>query len=737
VSFNLNVTGSGSLTVAPVNSAHLTRNQASGEQILNYYWIVTRGSTLNATVGASGHTYTYVPSLMLGTGGTLVAGYLDVSNPVGWTTTGHGGSVLSPVMSFNNSVSTNIPLAGASYDYTVGTANTLPNPIVPLYSRKGVANVSNTSVGGTWTTASNWTTDTDGDMDLNNPSAVVPQGVPVVIISGSRINTSNNGRRAYRTTINGLLDNGTKTGHNLGIIDGTGTFRTAINTFPAGDYTSFVSSAGGTIEYVAPMTMNSRSTYNNLSVYSGSAGTVTMSGSDITLNGSLTIPSGVTLNNASNKDITIAGAWTNSGTFTSGTGKVTFNGAADQTLSGTNAFNSVTLSKTGNLNLTGTGATTVNGILTMTTGYIVPTATHPLSLSSTATTSGGSSTSYISGLVTKVLSSGSVILPIGKLSPGRYRPVTLANPSGSDTWTAEYFGHSAGSDGYNVALMNTANMRTVSQWEYWMVSRSGSTSADLSLSYNTGSYTPPNIGTVANLRVARWNGAQWDVPPGSGTHSQSGDNISGTVTVTNVTSFSPETIASTDTPSPLPVTWISFIGARDHASVELRWVVSQQIDNDRFEVERSLDGKDFYRIGTVKGGGTSYESVKYTYSDNEAVNYKKYYYRIKQIDLDGKYDYSKIVVLLPDGESMQRWFVYPNPVKSTEQLVVEDTKMQTSDNVEITIFSSKGQEVFRAQGAIENLNQRLQRVIPDLNSGLYVIRITDGKQIENFRLVHH
>jgi fibronectin-binding autotransporter adhesin len=744
VSFNLNVTSTGPLTIIPVNSAHVTRNQSSDDRILNFYWIVSRGSALLATTNGS-HTYTYPSSLITGTDVTpgLVAGYLDATaSTLGWTTSGHGGSATTTVMTFTTGFPSNIPAAGKSYDYTVGTAGatgTLPNPIQPLYSRIGVATVADLSAsgGGRWTTASNWTVDSDGDPNLDNPSTVTPVGVPVVILSGTKINTFQTGQKSYKTTINGILDNGSTIGHNLGTIDGTGTFRTATNTFPAGDYTAFVASTGGTIEYVAPMAMNNRGTYNNLSVYSGSSGTVTMTNTDLILNGNMTIPSGVTLNNASNRNITIAGNWSNSGTFTAGSGTVAFNGSVDQSIVGTTAFNSLTVSKTGNLNLTGTAATTVNGTLTMTNGYLVPTATHPLTISSTGTTSGGSSSSYISGLVTKVLNSGSVILPIGKLSPGRYRPVTLANPSGADTWTAEYFGHGATSDGYNVGLMNTTNIRTVSTWEYWMVSRSGTTSADLSLSYNTGSYTPPNIGTVANLRVARWNGAQWDVPPGSGTHSQSGDNISGTVTVTNVTSFSPETLASTDDPSPLPVTWISFTGARDRASVELRWVVSQQIDNDRFEVERSLDGKDFVRIGTVKGGGTSYESVKYTYTDNEAVNYKKYYYRIKQIDLDGKYDYSKIVVLLPEGESSQRWFVYPNPVKNTEQLVVEDAKLQANNNVEITIFSSKGQEIFRAQGSIESLNQRLQNVSPSINSGLYVIRITDGKQIEHFRLVHH
>ena len=73
---------------------------------------------------------------------------------------------------------------------------------------------------------------------------------------------NDNGRRAYKTTINGLLDNRNSTGHNLGIVEGTGTFRASTNTFPAGNYTAFVSSAGGTIEYEvtasnSPLTMNS------------------------------------------------------------------------------------------------------------------------------------------------------------------------------------------------------------------------------------------------------------------------------------------------------------------------------------------------------------------------------------------------------------------------------------------------------------------------------------------------
>ena len=137
---------------------------------------------------------------------------------------------------------------------------------------------------------SSWTLESDG---TGAALVQVPTGRPIVILSGARINVDLIGQRAFATQINGLLVLVNSTGHNLGSISGTGTLQASTSTLPAGTYTSFVSSAGGTIEYLptpaVDINMNNRTDYNNLRI----AGTniVTMTNVNLNLNGSLTIGS--------------------------------------------------------------------------------------------------------------------------------------------------------------------------------------------------------------------------------------------------------------------------------------------------------------------------------------------------------------------------------------------------------------------------------------------------------------
>jgi len=728
VSYSLNVTASGDLTVIPVNGPHPTYFQGTGQEILQYYWTVRRGASLAATTSGS-HTYSYPSQLLTCTTactGSPKAAYFDGnSNPLGWVTSGHGGTATSTLMTFITTPTTNFPTAGNFYDYSVGTAATLPNPILPLYSRKGVAaTVGNTSVGGAWTTAANWTTDTDGDLDLNNPSALAPTGVPVVILSGSRINTLTNGQRAYRTTINGLLNNDATTGHNFGVMSGTGTFRSATNTFPAADYTAFVASTGGTIEYVAPMTMNSRSTYNNLSIYSGSSGTVTMTNTDLVLNGSLTIATGTTINNANNRNISLAGNWSNSGTFTPGTGTVTFNGTSAQSATGTNSFYNLTINNTNNLTLAGAGSNAVSNTLTFTNGKIVSSATNLLNLGTSATVSGASSTSYVSGPMTKVVGAGSSFAaPVGKITPGRYRPVTVASTSGADTWTFEYFGVNATTGGFSTTTMNTANILTVSVYEYWQVTRTGATTASLTLSYDVGSYLPPNIGTLTDLRVARWNTAvpQWDLAPGGGTHSTTGTVTAGTVNVTTSTNFGAVTLASIVTPSPLPIQLLSFEGKIVPMGVQLRWNTASELNNDHFEIQKLTGGEKFESITSIKGNGTSNEPHFYEYLDMNAVPGISYY-RLKQVDFDNHSSYSNIISVNFDGNFV--FTVYPNPITGTD-LNFNIVGIQGANIMGVSLFDELGRKMLSVQPQVDVLSGSVNGTLPvdKLANGIYYFHI--------------
>lgn len=744
VSYSLNVSTAGALTVIPVNSAHLTYNQSSSERILNYYWTVKRDASLVATASGN-HTYSYPSSLITGTGGTLVAGYLDPnSNPLGWTTSGHGGTATTTQMTFANTPTSNFPAAGSYYDYSVGTANTLPNPILPLYSRLSTANVANPALGGDWTTNASWTTQADGMGSAYTSAFSGPRGIPLVILPGARINVNQAGRVSYRMTINGLLYVGTSagaatTGHNLGRIEGTGTLRVLSNTFPAGDYTSFVSSAGGTIEYAytGTLSMNNRVEYNNLTFLSGTA---LATNNDVTVNGNLTISSGATLNNSFNRTISVARNWTNNGTFTTTSGIIAFNGSTAQSISGATTFNNLTVSKPSN-NLTLNSAVAVNNILALTSGHLITTSANLLSLPTAATINGGSSSSFISGPMQKVLASGTFIAPLGNVAMVLYRPLSI-NTASATTWRFEYVPRNPPGSGIypHLTVNPAAEIKSVSKFEYWVIDRiSGSSSADVTLSYDAGSYAPPNIGTLANLRVARWDGTQWDIPPGGGTHTQAGSNVTGTLSVTGVTDFSPFTLASLDVVSPLPVVWLSFTAQRVNNDVLLEWQTAQEINNDHFEVERSEDGRHFYKVGEVMGSGNSPVPMAYSFQDKKVAYHQRHYYRLRQVDFDGRYDYSSIVSIQATAESGDgnKWTVYPNP-SSGQPFEINYTGFNAENEyINIVIVSSVGQVMGEANGFVSEVNKTLAILTESIPAGAYVLKVTDGIRSEMFRIVRY
>ncbi len=119
----------------------------------------------------------------------------------------------------------------------------------------------------------------------------------------------------------------------------------------------------------------------------------------------------------------------------------------------------------------------------------------------------------------------------------------------------------------------------------------------------------------------------------------------------------------------LPVTYTSFTGALDENTVaHLTWTTSSELNNDHFEIERSLDGLSFSFAGTVKASTASgITDRKYNFTDAAAVlkTAKKVYYRIRQIDTDGRATTGSVVVLQPRTSGHSSLLsVYPVPVKS-------------------------------------------------------------------------
>jgi hypothetical protein len=279
--------------------------------------------------------------------------------------------------------------------------------------------------------------------------------------------------------------------------------------------------------------------------------------------------------------------------------------------------------------------------------------------------------------------------------------------------------------------MNTADILTVSQFEYWVIKPSSSTSGDLTLSYGSGSYAGSSIigtgGDLTHLRIGHWDGAQWDLPvttSGAYSQTQTGSTAAGTVTVTGVNDFSPFTFASIDaTPmSTLPVRLISFTGKAVNDVVQLDWKTATETNNNYFEVLRSTDGTDFEYIGKVKGNGTTNVAHSYSLIDRDPALGKNYY-RLKQVDFDGQTTSTEVILVnvLNVEPSVS---VYPNPVSSSQLLNVKFSGLQESSSVELQMYNMQGVKMLSnmvntdAQGTLETTV-----AVTNLSAGLYILSV--------------
>jgi len=119
----------------------------------------------------------------------------------------------------------------------------------------------------------------------------------------------------------------------------------------------------------------------------------------------------------------------------------------------------------------------------------------------------------------------------------------------------------------------------------------------------------------------------------------------------------------------LPVELSTFAATYSNKAVELKWSTATELNNNGFEIERSFDKTNWATIGFVKGKGTTSEPQNYSYSDNlSEISLTKLYYRLKQIDFNGSYEYSEVVEVevMPSVFSLSQ--NYPNPFNPSTKI---------------------------------------------------------------------
>ncbi|GAB3841308.1 alpha-amylase family glycosyl hydrolase [Hymenobacter jeollabukensis] len=439
---------------------------------------------------------------------------------------------------------------------------------------------------------------------------------------------------------------------------------------------------------------------------------------------SLTVESGATLTLAAGSTLRLAGNLSNNGTLVSN-GTVALAGASTQTLGGSGAlsFANLTIDNAADVQLL--APVSVTGTLALSNGHLLL-GDQNLTLASTATISGADASRYVvtknraasGGALVRPAPAGTTLLyPVG--TSASYTPLTVLNTgTTAPTVPVRVFGGvlQNGTSGAPHAQASAFVDRT------WDISPSTALTAALTFQWNA---TDENVGfDRSRAAVMHYNGnGSW------GSYSTTAVGSSGpyTVTASGVSSFSPFSIGTGGVV--LPVTLLDFVAQRrGPATVQLRWATAQEQDNAGFEVEKSMDGRQYRRIGQVAGHGTSTQRQAYLFVDDAAT--AAAYYRLRQTDTDGKTTYSapQYVAAGPGSELT----IYPNPTTGDVRL----DGLPATAQLQLALRTAPGRVVLStplltAAEASAKLSAALRRAAP----GLYVLTVEVNGQPQHLKVV--
>jgi len=290
-------------------------------------------------------------------------------------------------------------------------------------------------------------------------------------------------------------------------------------------------------------------------------------------------------------------------------------------------------------------AVEMDGALTLTAGDI-DASSFDLTLTAGATSSVGSDASHVIGTMVKTTAATTKFtFPLGDGT--YYKSIAITPSTGtSNVWTAQYNNTAHPTPGDQTSGLDdsgtngtptSGDIDHISTYEWWDIDNGGtSETAIIEMAW----VSQNAVSVYADLRIAHFDGTDWDKIPNN---APSGDNTAGTLTSSSaVSSFSPFTLGSSSTTNVLPIELVSFTGEKKDNRNILNWTTASEINNAYFTVEKSYNGIDFEWVGTQEGSSPSTQIINYSLSDYNILETLNYY-RLKQTDFDGKFEYSKTI----------------------------------------------------------------------------------------------
>jgi hypothetical protein len=320
----------------------------------------------------------------------------------------------------------------------------------------------------------------------------------------------------------------------------------------------------------------------------------------------------------------------------------------------------------------------------------------------------------------------SFVFPVGSVA---YNPVTLTNNSGSSDYFSARVFEEVYFNGYNGTTVPSPRIRKT--WDIDKQNSNGGNGIDFVLQWNDGEEST----TMNDFYLNHHNGATWEIATGTSVNPEDNNNhiafdgnhqlyFSG-----YNGSFSPFSIGN-DPSSALPVTLTSFSATCESDGVNLKWSTATELNNDRFEVYRSIDGYNWTQIGTIAGAGTTNATQHYQFID-ESGQRQLSYYHLKQIDTDGKAE-----VFSPISSnchlSTHEFEVYPNPASTITHVAIQSPSEQQAA---ILISDATGKLVWKQDVQLVVGATIIPVSIQSFESGVYLVRLNTAADQQLRKLI--
>ena len=541
---------------------------------------------------------------------------------------------------------------------------------------------------------------------------------------------------------------------------------------PAGGYGSLQFVNNSTATLPATLVVAGHLTVGNGSTTPLLRGNITTS---FTVVNNVTINTGGTIDAALNgriRSFNIGGNWSNGGTFTPSANAadagVVFNGTGTKTIGGASAdgFFRLVINTAASTDLVQLlKSISVSDVATFTQGGLDLNG-NMLSITSKAATSIVRTGGYVKSENTSApyggiswhvgnLSGVNLVYPFGKSStefiPFTFRPTTGGAPVNGPTVTVSTYATANDNTPYPTTVTNlfgtSGGMSVVDR--FWVITENGYTTrptATMTFTAVGGSaptLRPPserpetitNLSTVAaspaGIAAQRWNSAIFWEPalPGQTFANDTPAPNFFQVSVPGVNNFSPWALA--DISAPLPIQLVYFDAGIVSGRVVINWRTESELNNDFFEVQKTMDAETFQQVASLKGGGTTTTPKNYSVFDERPIS-GRWYYRLKQTDFDGSATFSKLVAV--DVPESFFWSVHPNPSNGDEVSVTLSPE-DIGKNIWLKIQDLNGKEML-VLSTPKLESQEIKVVIPQkLAPGMYIISIAVDQQVRRQKLV--